>query len=112
MKLRISKKFEPGFTPDTYTLGTDMLRMKSTHLFIAARAWESIELDLSDNIPTGYLGNLNLVSSDIKVRLPETITDKTVVLLAELYPDKAGKLRKQFMFGKPVSEVLMECLIA
>lgn len=112
MKLRISEKFSAEHNDGVYSLSTDMLRMKSTHLFIASHAWDSIELDINDTIPAGYLRSLNLVSKDIKIRVPETVTDKTLGLLTELYPDKAGKLRRCYMCGQPVSEVLGECLIA
>lgn len=112
MILRISDEFDTSFNTEVYSLSSDMLSMKSTHMFIASHAWERIELSVTDTIPTGYLGSMNLVCKDIKVKLPEKVTDKTLLLLTELYPEKAGKLRRCYMAGSPIREVLGECLIA
>lgn len=108
MKLCIAEQYEKGFVEDTCNLKTSMLQMKSTHLFIASNAWESITIDVNDEIPAGSLKCIPMACSNIKVQLPETVTDKTIVLLTELYPDLAGKLRRYFMMGRSIKEVL-EC---
>lgn len=111
MILNITKVYNQGFVENTCNLATHMLAMKSTHLFIASNAWESIYLEIDDSIPEGYLKSFNLVTKNIKVKLPDNLTDKTLRLLTELYPDKAGSLRKCFMQGRDVQEVLQECLV-
>ena len=111
MRLNIAKEYDPSFNDVLYTLRTSMLELKSTHLFIAANTWESISIDLDDSIPEGCLCNMNLVCPSIYVRLPDEITDKTLRLLCELYPDKSGALRRVYMCKGDVREVLSDCLV-
>ncbi len=111
MRLQISEKYNKDFVEDTYSLATYMLNMKSTHLFIAANSWDSISIDLLDSIPEGTLRFFHMVTENIKVSLPSDITEKTLRLLTELYPDKAGALRRVFMQGGSVKEVLRDCLV-
>lgn len=110
MILEITREYDKSFSENTYKLGTYMLQMKSTHLFIASNAWEKISLELEDSIPEGYLRSLHLVCNNIKVKLPESTTEKTLHLLTELFPDKAGALRRCYMQGRDLREVLSECL--
>lgn len=111
MKLVISKDYDKSFTEDTSCLATHMLVLPATHLYIASHMWDSITLDITDDIPKGVLGNLNLVCKSIKIKLPEVVTDYTLQLLLELFPDKAGSLRRAYMSGSSISEVLRECLV-
>lgn len=111
MKLNISKIYNKEYVEDTCNLATSMLTMKSTHLFIASNLWESITIELDDCIPEGYLTCFKLVCSDIRVKTPEKVTDTTLRQLVELYPDKAGALRRVFLQGKNVREVIPECLV-
>lgn len=113
MKLIISKKYDKSFNENTSCLGTYMLSVTATHLYIASHSWESIELELDDSIPDNILGNMRLVCNpeNIKVILPEDITDKTVRLLIDLYPDKAGVIRRTYMSGGSIREAVRECLV-
>lgn len=111
MRLVVQREYVKDLVDETYYITPKMLGLKSTHLFIASYKWESISIDLDDCIPSGYLRCLPLVCQNIKVRLPETITDHTVQLLSEIYPELGGKIRKQYMFGQPVEEVLQSCLV-
>lgn len=110
MKLFVTKEFHKEFHEDCYYIATSFLKMKSTHFFIASNKWESIQIDIEDCIPEGYLCSLHLVCDDIKVHLPDTVTDKTVQLLAELYPDKSGAVRKAYLMKHSIKEVLGECM--
>ena len=110
MKLYISAKYDKSFNEDVYCLSTKMLQMKSTHLFIASNLWDSIVIDIDENIPEGCLCNLELICKDIKVNIPDELTDKMLHLLVELYPSKSGALRKAYMFKKSIKEVLVDCL--
>lgn len=111
MKLNITRQYNKGFVEDTCNLGTSMLNMKATHLFIASNAWESIYVELEDTIPEGYLCCFGMVTQNISVNLPETVTEKTLHLLTELYPEKAGALRRTYMQKRDFKEVLEECLV-
>ena len=111
MILNISKVYNKGYVENTCNLATSMLAMKATHLFIASNLWESIVIELDDCIPEGYLSCFNMVCSDIKVKTPEKITDVTLRQLVELYPNKAGALRRVFLQGRNVREVIPDCLV-
>lgn len=111
MKLFIMRKTDKEFHEGAYYIGTYYLKMKSTHFFIASNKWESIYLELEDEIPEGYLRSLHLVCSDIKVNLPEVLTDKTFQLLAELYPTHSGAIRKARLTGHSIKEVLGSCMV-
>ncbi len=109
MRLYVTRKFIKDFHEDSYYIGTSFLKAKATHFFIASNHWESIYIEIEDTIPEGYLRSLHLVCNNIKVNLPEVITDKTVQLLAELYPDKSGKIRRTYLTGGNLKEVLSDC---
>lgn len=111
MVLNIAKQYHKEHIDDTYNLSTSMLSMKATHLFIASNLWDKISIELDDTIPEGYLSCFNLVCSDIKVKLPEKVTDITLRQLVELYPNKAGALRRTFLQGRNIKEVILECLV-
>lgn len=111
MRLEISNAYNKEFTDDVCRLATSMLKMKAVHLFIASHVWESITLELSDEIPECYLSCMNMCCANIKVKLPSEVTYKTLQLLCDLYPDRAGKLRKAFMTQRPLGEVIGECLV-
>ena len=110
MRLLVRKDYNKEMVDDECHLATHMLAMKATHLFIASHKWESIVLDIDDVIPVGYLRCLSLVCDDIKVTLPATITDHTMTLLTEVYPKKAGTIRRAYMSGESLEGVLAECL--
>jgi hypothetical protein len=111
MKLNITKQYNKGFVEDTCNLATAMLSMKSTHLFIASNAWESVYIELDDSIPEGYLKCLHVVTKNVKVKLPESVTENTLRQLTELYPEKSGALRRTYMQKRSFTEVLPECLV-
>lgn len=110
MKLLISKEFDKEMVDDTCKLSTSMLSVKSTHLFIASNSWDSMIIELDDSIPEGILRRLNTVCKDIKVKVPTKITDTTLRLLTELYPEKSGALRRVYMQGGNVKGVLTDVI--
>lgn len=111
MKLRIAREYKNATIDGVYTLATSYMQMKSTHLFIASNKWEEIYIELDDSMQTGYLQYLHLVCPRILVSLPEVITEQTILLLAEIFPDKRGLLRKNFLLHKDIKEVLGACLV-
>ena len=110
MILVISKVYDREFTENTTKLGTHMLKLQSTHLFIASNNWDEIEIELDDCIPANSLLHFNMVTDTIKVRLPEEINQNTVKQLVELFPDKAGVIRKCYMTGGDLRGVL-DCVV-
>ena len=111
MRLIVGREYKKEMVENECHLSTSMLAMKATHLFIASYRWESVQLAIDDIIPIGYLRCLPLVSDNIKVSLPETITDHTMTLLTEVFPTKAGSIRRAYMTGQPLKGVLSECLV-
>lgn len=96
---------------DVFQLNPQYLKFKSTHLFIASHAWSSVEIELIEDIPTDSLKWLSLVTKDIKVKLPGEVTEHILQLLIELFPDKAGVLRRTFLQNGSFEEVLGDCLV-
>lgn len=111
MKLEIKKTYQPVFNEDLCQLGASMLQMKAVHLFVASHKWDVIEIEICDEIPEGSLRFLRIVCNNIKVKVPDDVTDKTLRILTDIFPDKSGLLRKQYFAGKSVKEVLGECLL-
>lgn len=91
---------------NTYTLKPNLLQDKAVHLFIASNEWELLDIKLTDDIPQDTLKYVITKCKDVKVRKCSTINKHTMHLLCELYPDKAGIIRKNFMLGRDVWEVL------
>ena len=110
MKLFITREYHKEFHEDSYYLSTSFLKAKSTHFFIASNKWDLIYIEIEDSIPEGFLKSMHLVCPDIKVNIPDNVTDKTVQLLAELYPSKSGAIRRVYLSGGNLTEVLRECV--
>lgn len=110
MKLLISKEFDKSLTDGTCKLATHMLSVKATHMFIASNVWESIRIEIDDSIPQGVLRRINSICDDIKVSVPVGITETTLKLLTELYPEKSGALRRVYMQGGNVKGVLTDVM--
>lgn len=111
MTLNITRSFAKELVDNTCNLATSFLKIKSTHFFIASHRWDRIYIELDEDIPENYLSCFSMVSDNIKVRLPEAPTDKTMKELCELYPDKAGRIRRAYLQGLNYSEVIPECLV-
>lgn len=111
MNLIIRKEVTPTFDADNYYLDTGMLLMKSTHLFIASYKWDRIEIELDEKIPQGALRFFHMVCDDIKVILPDFLVDAHVRELAELYPERAGKIRMTYLTKHNMGEVLQGCTL-
>lgn len=108
MKLMIVKKQVKDLVNNTQCLSTDMLSIKSTHLFIASNKWDEIVVEVIDDIPMNTLKWIGSICQNVKVILPDTITEKTLHLLIELYPTKSGLLRKNYLQGSNIREVLRD----
>lgn len=108
MILRIIRDATDSIEQDTgeYQITPSMLIMKGTHVFIASREWDEIQIELTDDIPLGSLKHLSSKAKSIKVVLPEAVNNHAMQLCTELYPDKAGTIRKRFMMKEDISELL------
>lgn len=94
------------FDGDTMTISTEYLKHKATHLYIASQTWDKLYCEVDDSIPLGCLKHIRNKAGSVEVKLPQKQTKTTMLLLTELYPEKAGLLRKQFMTGRDLEEVL------
>ena len=110
MILKCVSEAERSALDDTYLLNPRYLQYKAAHLFIASNSWEEALIEVCSAIPKGSLTWLSMVCKNIKVRVPDEVDAHILGLLIELYPDKAGLLRKAFMQGTSVKEVLGECV--
>lgn len=90
-----------------YELKPEMLKLNGTHVFIASRVWDKVVIELTEDIPLGSLKYLPTKAKSIDVVMPSTVNPHIVQLCTELFPDKAGTIRKNFLMkGEIPSEVL------
>lgn len=106
MKLDIGERTGCHAEKDTYFLSIDSLKYAQTHMFIASNKWDSVHIQMQSNMQSEALRYIPMVTDEIEVDLPEKITMDIVGTLAALYPKKSGELRRAFMSGKDVKEVL------
>ena len=111
MKLQIAEGRNEEFDTECFRLQPHMLSLGSTHMFIASNKWDSIELNITPELRADMLKYMHTVTDSIKVTLPVDISSNTLEVLTSLFPERAGKLRKAFMCGNDVREVLADCLI-
>lgn len=91
---------------DEFIISTKYLQHKGFHVYIASNHWEKLYCELDDEIPIGCLKHIRRVCDSVEVKLPFEPSKKIMMLLTELYPDKAGLIRKQYIAGKDLDEVL------
>lgn len=109
MILNIYRKLpKKDFTGDCCNLDVASLDYTSTHLFIASHTWDKLNIELDDTIADDVLKYVRNVCKEINVILPDVVTDHTVSLLCELYPDKAGRIRKYRMMKRDLMEAINE----
>lgn len=101
MVLKISN--DTSIEEGVFKVPYSWLLNKSVHLYLACNKWDKLIVDMSEDIPEGVLKYIIMKSSDKQVTLPAEITPKVVVLLCEMYPEKAGTIRKYAMLKKDLS---------
>lgn len=106
MKLLLQTHVTNNHIDDTYALETVNLTFKATHLFIAGNTWDSIDLDVTDDINPEDVKYLTSICSNVHCNLPETVTQKTLSILCSIYPQLSGKLRLGYMLKKDLARVL------
>lgn len=108
MRLEIVKErpVTDDVTGDTMRLHLEDLQLKTTHLFIASNYWDEVSIDLTDSIDPEWVKYLPMNTKKVSVTLPEVVSDKLLLILTTLFPDKAGKLRRTYMIHGDLAEVL------
>ena len=106
MTLQILKEYKVVSDLESVVISPTMLRLPTTHLFIASNKWDEAYIELCPEIPEGSLTNLHTVCTSLTVKLPEDCNEAVMRSLAELYPDKAGSIRKAFLTGRDLREVV------
>lgn len=87
---------------------TEQIGLPLAHLSIASRAWDKIFVSVDECIPEGSLRFLPTKCKEIRVQCPAHPSIHQLHLLVELYPQLDGKLRKAYMKGDDIRELLPE----
>ena len=91
MNLYLTTNSEPV---DGLHLDVRLLNVSGVDDFILSQKWDELFLELVDDIHILKLWRIKEAFEIIHIKLPNTVTMKTVRLLSELYPDLKGTLRK------------------
>lgn len=92
---------------DSMWLPYSLLTDKAVHLFIASNVWDTLTVEVSEDIPAGVLKYVILKCNEKKVVLPERdLSAKEVGLICEMFPDKAGGIRRAYMAGRPLIDLI------
>lgn len=108
MTIRFVKDAKPSIENfnEAMEMTPDALKHNGTHLFLRTYHWDSIEVDLTEDIPIGKLRYLHMCSDNIIVNFTEPASDHIARLLCDLYPDKSGTIRKTHMMRGDLHAVL------
>ena len=79
-----------------------------THLTLASQKWDTLFIDVVESIPEGSLRFLPKKCSKIRACCPEHPSIHQLHLLAELYPELDGRLRKAYLKGEGIGGILPE----
>lgn len=109
MTLQIAEPYPASDDLETIGLSTDMMKCQSVHLFLASHKWDKVIVNMCDEIPSGSLKYIHTVCEDIRVHMKEAMTETTMKLLTELFPDKAGAIRRVYMSGGSLEGVVPLC---
>lgn len=104
MILKISN--DNTITEGVVSIPYSWLNNKSVHLYLACNKWDKLEVDMSEEIPEGVLKYIIMKSSDKEVKLMGEVTPKVCSLICEMFPEKAGAVRKAVMLKRNLSTVL------
>lgn len=109
MKLYITKDGEP-FNPELDVFFIPASRLNAAaHLFIASQKWDEIVFQDIESLDYKNLLGIPSVTNKIVVNTPAKLTENTMRILVSLFPDFAGMIRKCYMTGGFVGEVLPKC---
>lgn len=93
---------------DSMYIPYSLLGDKAVHLFIASSMWDTLVVEIDEKIPEGVLKYMILKCNDKKAILPDRkFTQKELALVCEMYPEKAGSVRRAYMLERPIAELLV-----
>lgn len=105
MILRIADKYAAD--GETVCIPYSWLNDKAVHLYLASNLWDELQVDISPDIPVGVMQYVSMKCKSVKVNLPRRkLESGELTVLCDLYPDKAGALRKANMLGKDLNTLL------
>lgn len=79
---------------------------KAYHPFIATTEFDKVIVELSSDIPAGYLSQL-VTSKNKVIPIINELNQATVYRLCEILPDKAAKIRYTYMRDRSNLEALI-----
>jgi hypothetical protein len=95
-------------TRKDFTICDKHLVDRGMHLFIASQRWEELIINIHPTIDTRFILPIASKAKKVTLKFHGAVNDNILNLVCGLYPDKTGKLRRYFMLGKDISEVLRE----
>lgn len=99
MKLYILREDQQLTDPSIFKVNAKHLLLNGTHVFLASQEWDSIYIELCEDIPSGFLSAIHKIAKNITLDIPEKQTKKVLDLLLEYYPNIKGKLRRAYQEG-------------
>ena len=97
MVLKVSTDREAGL--DTMCLSPAEFADKGYHPFLATTQFDKVVIELSSDIPAGYIGQL-VVKGNKVIPVFNELNAKTLQQLCEIVPDRSAELRYAFMRDK------------
>lgn len=92
---------------NTFWIPPLLLNDKPMHLYLACNQWDTLQVVMCEDIPADVLKYTKDKCKEIQVVDDGCgITKHKVDILCELYPEKAGTIRKNFMLGRNVYDLL------
>lgn len=83
------------------------LNFNQAHAVIASQVWDAIYIEVAEEINESKLRFLHTKAKEIYSRISASgLSRHQMVLLAELYPDLSGTIRKAFLKGDDLHGVL------
>ena len=89
-----------GDVKDTMYLKPELLSDKAVNLFLASNIWDKCYEEISNTIPLGVLPYLREKCKEMCPVKFGDITEHGVDILCEMFPDRAGGIRKDHMLGR------------
>lgn len=91
---------------ETMVISYDMLRTPVTHMFISSNDWEAVYVEVTDDCPDEAFRYIILASTNIFVRVAEHVSEKCMRILTELFPEKAGAIRRAHLTNSDMRGVV------
>lgn len=82
------------------------LNFNQAHAVIASQVWDTIYIEVAEEINESKLRYLRTKAKEIHSRIPGNPSRHQMVLLTELYPELNGTIRKAFLKGDDLHGVL------